>query len=126
MVADLPLAVLKAAKKWDSHIPFTFLTDKFVNSPTAKLTSYAHSILFHPSIDSVTQENHLDIKNWECCSCRFLSLLQKFHPILAKEWEQYYNDFYFGGKFSNACWQSCLEYNILHRCHTLPAEHQEN
>jgi hypothetical protein len=61
------------------------------------------------------------VKTWERCCRRFLSLLQKNFPSLAAEWEEYYNNFYFGGKISDARWQARLEYDILHRAHTLPS-----
>jgi hypothetical protein len=122
MVADLPPAVLKAAKKGDAHLPFTFLSDEFTKSPTAKHTSYVNGVLSHPLIDSVTSEDQLDIKTWErCCRC-YLSLLQRYFPDRAVEWEDYYNKFYFGGKISDSRWQVRLEYDILHRKHTLPVD----
>jgi hypothetical protein len=112
--------VLKAATKWTSHISFSFLTDEFIKLPTAKLTSYAHGVLSHPLIDTVTSEDRLDVKTWERCARRFISLLQLNFPPLAAEWEDYYNHWYFGGKISDARWQARLEYDILHRAHTLP------
>jgi hypothetical protein len=122
MVADLPPAVIKAAKKWDAHIPFTFLSDEFTKSPTAKHASYVNGVLSHPLIDTIISEDRMDVKTWErCCRC-YLSLLQKFFPERAVEWEEYYNKFYFGGKISDSRWQVRLEYDILHRKHTLPTD----
>jgi hypothetical protein len=121
LTADLPPAVLKATTKWDSYLPLTFLSDEFIKSPTAKLTSFAHGVLSHPLIDNVTPEDRLDVKTWERCCRRYLSLLQKNFPELAAEWEAYYNKFYFGGKIADARWQARLEYDILHRSHTLPS-----
>jgi len=122
MIADLPPAIIKASKKWDAYISFTFLTDEFINSPNAKHTSYVNGVLSHPLIDSFTSEDRLDVKSWERCARTFLSLLQKFFPARAAEWEKYYNEFYFGGKISDSRWQARLEYDILHRKHTLPSD----
>jgi hypothetical protein len=122
MVADLPPAVLKAAKKWDSYLSFVYLSDAFINSPSAKHTSYVNGVLSHPLIDSFPSEDRLDVKTWERCCRTFISLLQKFFPERAVEWENYYNEFYFGGKISDSRWQARLEYDILHRKHTLPSD----
>jgi hypothetical protein len=120
-IAGLPPAVLKAVKNWDAHLSFVFLSDEFLKLPTAKLTSYTHGVLYHPLIDTMTSEDRLDVKTWERCARRYLNLLQKFFPDRASLWEDYYNEFYFGGKISDARWQTRLEYDILHRSNTLPS-----
>jgi Zinc knuckle len=103
-----------------AHIPLHYLTDEFINSPNASLTSCTSGILNHAQIELFVHETDLTYRAWELAINRWLDLLEMFFPNDAAVWRSFYSDNYFGGKIPEDRWQLMLEYECALRREMLP------